>query len=89
MQGSLFTDDIPEARFFESVWKLARKRAKATLPFQMEGESKEEYDINLRDETRLELSNLLRTIADDIEAKTLARQKHTIDILYSKGVDDD
>lgn len=84
LQGDLF-DDFPEARFYKGIWKLARKRAKATLPCQIIGESKEEYDQNLRDETRLELVSILRTIADDVEAKTLARQTLTIDFLYSKG----
>lgn len=84
-QGSLF-DDIPEARFWESVLEVARKRAKQTTPYQLSGESKEEYDEFLRDNTRLEFAHCLRVIADDIERKTLARQKETIRILWeTKG----
>jgi len=82
MQGSLF-DDIPEARFWDSVIVTARKKAKQRLPMQMEGESREEYYLNLRDEARLEFANQLRIIADAIEQKTLARQKNTIDLLWT------
>lgn len=83
-QGSLF-DDIPEARFFGAVWQSAAKRAKKRLPFQLNGESKEEYDENLRDETRLEFVEALRLIADDIERKTLARQIRRIEVLWEKA----
>ena len=81
MQGNLF-DDIPEARFWESVVDVARKKAKQKLPMQLEGESREEYYINLRDETRLEFAAQLRFIADEIERRTLERQKNTIDLLW-------
>ena len=83
-QGNLF-DDIPEARFFGAVWKSAAKRAKKRLPYQLTGESKEEYDENLRDETRLEFVYALRIIADDIEQKTLARQIKRIKVLFEKA----
>ena len=82
-QGSLF-DDIPEARFWGEVWKGAQQRAKKRLPYQLKGETKEEYDENLRDETRLEFVYALRLIADDIEKKTLARQIRRIEILFEK-----
>lgn len=80
-QGSLF-DDIPEARFWGSVLAGAKKAAKARLPFQLQGESKEEYDQNLHDEIRLEFAYRLRLIAEDIENKTLYRQKKAIEFLY-------
>lgn len=84
-QGNLF-DDIPEARFWESVIASARKNAKKRTPYQLQGESKEEFDEVLRDNVRLEFCHLLRLIADDIEQKTLARQKHTIKIIWeTKG----
>ena len=80
-QGSLF-DDIPEARFWDSVIDGARKAAKKRLPYQLEGESKEEYDLNLRDEIRLEFAYRLHLIATDIEQKTLERQNKAIECLY-------
>lgn len=80
-QGSLF-DDIPEARFWGNVLESARKNAKKSTPYQLLGESKEDYDETLRDNVRLEFAHLLRCIADDIEQKTLARQKHTIKIIW-------
>lgn len=83
-QGSLF-EDIPEARFWGAVWKTAAQRAKKRLPFQLSGETKEEYDENLRDETRLEFVEALRLIADDIERKTLARQIRRIEVLWEKA----
>lgn len=83
-QGSLF-DDIPEARFFGAVWQVAAKRAKQRLPYQLHGETKEEYDENLRDETRLEFAYALRIIAADIENKTLARQIKRIEVLFDKA----
>lgn len=81
MQGSLF-DDIPEARFWGSVIDGARQAAKKRLPYQLEGESKEEYDLNLRDEVRLEFAYRLHRIAAEIEKKTLERQTKAIDYLY-------
>ena len=81
MQGSLF-DDIPEARFWDSVINTARKKAKEKLPMQLEGESREEYYLNLRDEIRLEFANQLRIIADAVEHNTLERQRATIDLLW-------
>lgn len=82
-QGNLF-DDIPEARFWRSVWEIARNRAKKSTPYKLDDETVEEYKIILRDNTRLELADVLRRIANDIEKKTLSRQKKAIDALYSK-----
>lgn len=82
-QGSLF-DDIPELRFFETVFENCRKIAKRRYPCQLKAEDRTEYIQLLKDETRLEFAEHLRKLADNIEQNTLKRQKNTINILYEK-----
>lgn len=83
MQGSLF-DDIPELRFFETVFENCQKIAKERYPFPLKSEEKSEYRQLLREETRLEFAEHLRRLADNIEKNTLKRQKETINVLYDK-----
>lgn len=82
-QPDLF-EVVPEIRFWEGLVAGAAKAAKKSLPYRLEEETREEYALNLRDETRLELVHRLRRIADDIENNTLERQRKAIDILYAK-----
>lgn len=80
-QGSLF-DDIPELRFCQDIFAKSKMLAKARLPRPVDGETIEDYQINLHDEIRLEFCAQLRNLADKIETKTLARQNKSIDCLY-------
>lgn len=83
MQGSLF-DEIPELRFATNLLREAKVIAKKRLSKIMPNESKEDYLIDLKDETRLEFAFLLRKLADKIDENTLKRQKDTIEVLYEK-----
>lgn len=83
-QGSLF-EDIPELRFCQDIFIKSKCIAKKRLPYPISGETKEEYQIDFRDEIRLEFCAQLRNLADKIEKNTLARQNKAIDCLY-KGV---
>lgn len=72
---------IPEIKAYKrGIIAEAKKRAKKRLGGQMystkysQGESKEEYDETLRDETLLELCEILREIADTIKRKTLNKE---------------
>lgn len=67
---------------FKEMHKKAEQMALDSIGFQMEGEERWEYNQNLRDETNLAFVELLRELADRIEKDTLARQKHTIKVLY-------
>lgn len=76
---NMFIDEIPEIQDYKNFVKLARKTAKKRLGGQMlatknpQGESKEEYDLTLKDETRLEVAFLLRELAERIEQNTLRK----------------
>lgn len=71
---------LPELAKYKNIVKEANKRAKRRLGGQMystkypQGESKEEYDETLRDETRLELCEILRELADTIEYNTFYKE---------------
>ena len=72
--------DLPELMKYKSIIREAKKRAKKRLGGQMystkypHGESKEDYDETLRDETRLELCEILRELADTIEYNTFYKE---------------
>lgn len=71
---------LPELAKYKNIVKEANKRAKRRLGGQMystkypQGESKEEYDETLKDETRLELCEILRELADTIEYNTFYKE---------------
>lgn len=76
------TDVLPELKDYKGFVKQARETAKKRLGGQMystrhpAGESKEDYDETLRDETRLEIAYKLREIADTVERNTINRPKY-------------
>lgn len=77
-------DLVPECQEFMDIKKKAEEMAKASMPYMLEGEERDEYKQDLKDETRLCYVELLRKLADKIEAETLARQNHVIEVLYGK-----
>ncbi len=73
---------IPELLIYrKGIISEAQKRARQRLGGQMtlgkweKGEEKEQYDIDLRDETRLEFVFMLRELACVIEYNTLHKDE--------------
>ncbi|MBQ6349826.1 MAG: hypothetical protein IJI42_02715 [Methanobrevibacter sp.] len=81
MQGELF-DDIPELRFWTKVVASSKKIAKERLPRPEKGQSLEDYQEELKDETTLEIAFMLRKIADYLEDKALKRQNLNIQLNF-------
>ena len=81
VQGELF-DDIPELRFWTKVIASSKKIAKQRLPHPEKGQSTEDYQQELKDETTLEIAYMLRSIADHLENKALKRQNINIQLNF-------
>ena len=81
VQGELF-DDIPELRFWTKIIASSKKIAKQRLPHALSGQSIEDYQEELKDETMLEIAYILKTIAGHLEVKALRRQNLNIQLKY-------
>lgn len=81
MQGELF-DDIPELRFWTKIIASSKKIAKQRLPHPVDGQTAEEYKEELNTEAVLEISYMLRTIANHLENKALKRQNLNIQLNF-------
>lgn len=81
VQGELF-DDIPELRFWTKIIASSKKIAKQRLPHALSGQSIEDYQEELKDETTLEIAYMLRKIADSLETKALKRQNLNIQLNF-------
>ena len=81
VQGELF-DDIPELRFWTKVVASSKKIAKQRIPHALSGQSIEDYQEELKDETMLELAYMLREIAEHLEDKAQKRQNINIQLNF-------
>lgn len=81
VQGELF-DDIPELRFWTKVIASSKKIAKQRIPHAVSGQSIEDYQEELKDETMLELAYMLREIAEHLEDKAQKRQNLNIQLNF-------
>ena len=81
VQGELF-DDIPELRFWTKIIASSKKIAKQRLPHALNGQSIEDYQEELKDETILEVAYMLRKIAEHLEDKALKRQNLNIQLNF-------
>ena len=85
VQGELF-DDIPELRFWAKAIASSKKIAKQRIPRPIKGQSLEDYQEELKDETMLELAHILKTIAGHLEAKAIRRQNLNIQLKYEERI---
>ena len=85
VQGELF-DDIPELRFWAKAIASSKKIAKQRIPRPIKGQSLEDYQEELKDETMLEFAYILKTIAGHLEAKALRRQNLNIQLKYEERI---
>ncbi len=81
VQGELF-DDIPELRFWTKIVASSKKIAKQRLPRPIFGQTEDEYQEDLKDETILEMAYMLKTIASQLEEKALKRQRLNIQLNF-------
>ena len=81
VQGELF-DDIPELRFWTKIIASSKKIAKQRIPHAVSGQSIEDYQEELKDETMLELAYMLREIAEHLEDKAQKRQNINIQLNF-------
>ena len=81
VQGELF-DDIPELRFWTKIIASSKKIAKQRLPHAVSGQSIEDYQEELKDETMLELAYMLREISEHLEDKAQKRQNINIQLNF-------
>lgn len=82
-QGTLF-QTVKEMCFLENLFEKAKKIAKERLPEPVEGQSWNDYLLELYDERRLEFANQLREFADIIEHHTLEAENKKIHYLYEE-----
>ena len=66
------TGDVKLDHIFEEARKVVRKK----YPSRMDGETREEYNQFINDETKLEVADKLRQIAEKLEKQANERKQY-------------
>lgn len=74
MERELF--EKKESYNFDEIFKKSKEIIKKKYPERIEGETLEEYNQFLLDETRLEIAYRLRKVADSLEEKANERKQY-------------